>query len=45
MRRGVPRIFGMLFLKRLNDLFDQEHEQLGKDLNAKSIADDVIAIS
>jgi type I restriction enzyme M protein len=33
----------MLFLKRLSDLFDQEHERLGKDLNAKGIADDVIA--
>jgi type I restriction enzyme M protein len=30
----------MLFLKRLSD---QEHERLGKDLNAKGIADDVIA--
>ncbi|HUW29524.1 MAG TPA: N-6 DNA methylase [Sulfuriferula sp.] len=36
-------IFGMLFLKRLSDLFDQEREQLGKDLKAKGMADDVIA--
>ena len=27
-------IFGMLFLKRLSDLFDQEREQLAKDLKA-----------
>jgi len=31
-------IFGMLFLKRLSDLFDQEREQLGKDLKAKGMA-------
>lgn len=36
-------IFGMLFLKRLSDLFDQEREQLAKDLKAKGMADDVIA--
>ncbi len=36
-------IFGMLFLKRLSDLFDQEREQLGRDLKAKGMADDVIA--
>ena len=36
-------IFGMLFLKRLSDLFDQEREQLAKDLRAKGMADDVIA--
>jgi len=36
-------IFGMLFLKRLSDLFGQEREQLGKDLKAKGMADDVIA--
>src|SRR5688500_4890231 len=35
-------IFGMLFLKRLSDLFDQEREQLAKDLKAKGMADDVI---
>jgi type I restriction enzyme M protein len=37
-------IFGMLFLKRLSDLFDQEREQLGKDLKAKGMADDLIAM-
>ncbi len=36
-------IFGMLFLKRLSDLFDQEREQLGKDLKAKGMADAIIA--
>ena len=36
-------IFGMLFLKRLSDLFDQEHERLAKELKAKGMADDVIA--
>ena len=36
-------IFGMLFLKRLSDLFDQEREQLGKDLKARGMADKVIA--
>ena len=36
-------IFGMLFLKRLSDLFDQETEQLSKDLTAKGMADSVIA--
>jgi type I restriction enzyme M protein len=36
-------IFGMLFLKRLSDLFDQEREQLGKDLKARGMADEVIA--
>ena len=36
-------IFGMLFLKRLSDLFDQEREQLEKDLKAKGMADGVIA--
>ena len=36
-------IFGMLFLKRLSDLFDQERERLAKDLKAKGMADDVIA--
>ncbi len=33
-------IFGMLFLKRLSDLFDQEREQLAKDLKAKGMADE-----
>ena len=36
-------IFGMLFLKRLSDLFDQELEQLAKDLKAKGMADAIIA--
>jgi type I restriction enzyme M protein len=36
-------IFGMLFLKRLSDLFDQEREQLSRDLKAKGMADDTIA--
>lgn len=36
-------IFGMLFLKRLSDLFDQEREQLAKDLKAKGMADAAIA--
>ena len=36
-------IFGMLFLKRLSDLFDQEREQLGRDLKARGMADAVIA--
>jgi type I restriction enzyme M protein len=36
-------IFGMLFLKRLSDLFDQEREQLARDLKAKGMADDVTA--
>src|SRR4026207_1295017 len=31
-------IFGMLFLKRLSDLFDQEREQLAKDLQARGMA-------
>lgn len=35
-------IFGMLFLKRLSDLFDQEREQLAKDLKAKGMSDKVI---
>ena len=37
-------IFGMLFLKRLSDLFDQEREQLAKDLKAKGMADNTIAV-
>ena len=36
-------IFGMLFLKRLSDLFDQEREQLGKDLRAKGMPEEVLA--
>ena len=31
-------IFGMLFLKRLSDLFDQEREQLAKSLTAKGMS-------
>ena len=31
-------IFGMLFLKRLSDLFDQKQEQLKKKLHAKGMA-------
>lgn len=30
-------IFGMLFLKRLSDLFDQQREQLSKDLKARGM--------
>lgn len=36
-------IFGMLFLKRLSDLFDQEREELARELKAKGMADAVIA--
>ncbi len=36
-------IFGMLFLKRLSDLFDQEREQLSRDLRAKGMAEAIIA--
>ncbi len=36
-------IFGMLFLKRLSDLFDQEREQLEADLSAKGMAEGLIA--
>ncbi|MCX7171036.1 MAG: N-6 DNA methylase [Proteobacteria bacterium] len=36
-------IFGMLFLKRLSDLFDQEREQLGRDLKAKGMEEAIIA--
>jgi type I restriction enzyme M protein len=32
-------IFGMLFLKRMSDLFDQEREQLAKSLKAKGMSD------
>ncbi|MEK6762185.1 MAG: N-6 DNA methylase [Nitrospirota bacterium] len=31
-------IFGMLFLKRMSDLFDQEREQLAKDLKARGMS-------
>ena len=36
-------IFGMLFLKRLSDLFDQERERLAKELKAKGMAESMIA--
>ncbi|MCL5059754.1 MAG: N-6 DNA methylase [Candidatus Thermoplasmatota archaeon] len=36
-------IFGMLFLKRLSDLFDQEREQLARDLKDKGMAEAIIA--
>ena len=36
-------IFGMLFLKRLSDLFDQEQEHLVKNLKAKGMREKVIA--
>ena len=35
-------IFGMLFLKRMSDLFDQERKTLAKDLNAMGIPDVVM---
>jgi type I restriction enzyme M protein len=37
-------IFGMLFLKRLSDLFDQERESLAKDLKARGMPDAEIVI-
>jgi len=36
-------IFGMLFLKRLSDLFDQEREQLAKNLKARGMSESSIA--
>ena len=36
-------IFGMLFLKRMSDLFDQEREQLAKELKAKGMPESKIA--
>lgn len=36
-------IFGMLFLKRLSDLFDQERDQLARTLKARGMADALIA--
>lgn len=36
-------IFGMLFLKRLSDAFDQEREQLAKDLRTKGMPEAKIA--
>jgi type I restriction enzyme M protein len=37
-------IFGMLFLKRLSDLFDQERDRLAADLKAKGMAPSLIAL-
>lgn len=36
-------IFGMLFLKRMSDLFDQEREQLAKDLKSRGMSEKQIA--
>jgi type I restriction enzyme M protein len=36
-------IFGMLFLKRMSDLFDQERDQLAKELKAKGMSESKIA--
>ena len=36
-------IFGMLFLKRLSDLFDQEREQMERDLKARGMTPAAIA--
>ncbi len=36
-------IFGMLFLKRLSDLFDQERDQIEKDLLAKDMKPALVA--
>ena len=36
-------IFGMLFLKRLSDLFDQEREHLARELKAKGMAAGAVA--
>jgi type I restriction enzyme M protein len=36
-------IFGMLFLKRLSDLFDQEREQKQRELRGRGMADEQIA--
>ena len=36
-------IFGMLFLKRMSDLFDQEREQLGKRLKDRGMPEAAIA--
>jgi type I restriction enzyme M protein len=35
-------IFGMLFLKRLSDLFDQEQEKLAKELKARGMKPEII---
>ncbi len=37
-RSNKEYIFGMLFLKRLSDLVDQEREQLAKELATKGVA-------
>ena len=42
-RNTKEYIFGMLFLKRLSDLFDQEREQLAKDLKARGMLHAAIA--
>jgi type I restriction enzyme M protein len=36
-------IFGMLFLKRMSDLYDQEREQLAKDLKSRGMSERQIA--
>src|SRR5271163_3728612 len=36
-------IFGMLFLKRLSDLFDQEREELARDLRTRGMSLEAIA--
>ncbi|MDP3090047.1 MAG: N-6 DNA methylase [Nitrospira sp.] len=36
-------IFGMLFLKRMSDLFDQEQEQLAKELKARGMSEAKVA--
>lgn len=36
-------IFGMLFLKRMSDLFDQEREQLAKHLKSRGMPEKQIA--
>ena len=41
--RDGEYIFGMLFLKRLSDLFDQEREQLAGELKERGMADAIIA--
>ena len=35
-------IFAILFLKMLSDLFDQEREQIAKDLKSRGMADILI---
>ncbi|MCS6305274.1 MAG: N-6 DNA methylase [Nitrospira sp.] len=37
-------IFGMLFLKRMSDLFDQEREQLAKSLQSRGMSEKQIAV-